>query len=92
MMTAEDYRRKAAEHLQASQEASDQRTSQSLLRLSDAWATLAGQIEKDPHTVRQWKLKQSQQTEPRKVHTDTVDVANILRERLQLGDSDEPRS
>ncbi len=91
-MTAEDYRRKAAEHLQASQEASDQRTSQSLRRLSDAWATLAGQIEKDPHTVRQWKLKQSQQTEPRKVHTDTVDVANILRERLQLGDSDEPRS
>jgi hypothetical protein len=92
MMTAEDCRRKAAEHLQASQEASDQRTSQSLRRLSDAWATLAGQIEKDPHTVRQWKLKQSQQTEPRKVHTDTVDVANILRERLQLGDSDEPRS
>jgi hypothetical protein len=92
MMTAEYYRRKAAEHLQASQEASDQRTSQSLRRLSDAWATLAGQIEKDPHTVRQWKLKQSQQTEPRKVHTDTVDVANILRERLQLGDSDEPRS
>jgi len=92
MMTAEDYRRKAAEHLQASQEASDQITSQSLRRLSDAWATLAGQIEKDPHTVRQWKLKQSQQTEPRKVHTDTVDVANILRERLQLGDSDEPRS
>jgi len=91
-MTAEDYRRKAAEHLQASQEASDQRTSQSLRRLSDAWATLAGQIEKDPHTVRQWKLKQSQQTEPRKVHTDTVHVANILRERLQLGDSDEPRS
>ncbi len=94
MMTAEDCRRKAAEHLQASQEASDQNTSQSLRRLSDAWATLAGQIEKDPHTVRRRNtaLKQSQQTEPRKVHTDTVDVANILRERLQLGDSDEPRS
>ena len=93
-MTAEDCRRKAAEHLQASQEASDQNTSQSLSRLSDAWATLAGQMEKDPHTVRQRNtaLKQSQQTEPRKVHTDTVDVANILRERLQLGDSDEPRS
>jgi len=94
MMTAEDCRRKAAEHLQASQEASDQNTSQNLRRLSDAWATLAGQIEKDPHTVRQRNtaLKQSQQTEPRKVHTDTVDVANILRQRLQLGDSDEPRS
>jgi len=94
MMTAEDCRRKAAEHLQASQEASDQNTSQSLSRLSDAWATLAGQMEKDPHTVRQRNtaLKQSQQTEPRKVHTDTVDVANILRERLQLSASDEPRS
>jgi hypothetical protein len=94
MMTAEDCRRKAAEHLQASQEASDQNTSQSLSRLSDAWATLAGQMEKDPHTVRQRNtaLKQSQQTEPRKVHTDTVDVANILRERLQLSDSEEARS
>ena len=88
MMTAEDCRRKAAEHLQASQEASDQNTSQSLSRLSDAWATLAGQIEKDPHTVRQRNtaLNQSQQTEPRNVHTDTVDVANTLRERLQLSE------
>ena len=93
-MTAEDCRRKAAEHLQASQEASDQNTSQSLSRLSDAWATLAGQMEKDPHTVRQRNtaLNQSQQTEPRNVHTDTVDVANILRERLQLSDSEEARS
>ena len=94
MMTAEDYRRKAAEHLQASQEASDQRTSQSLRRLSDAWATLAGQIEKDRHTVRQRnaELKQSHQTEPRKANTDTTQVADILRERLQLSASDEPRS
>jgi hypothetical protein len=92
MMTAEDCRRKAAEHLQASQEASDPNTSQSLRRLSDAWATLAGQIEKDPHTVRQRKLKQSQQTEPHKANTDTVQVADILRERLQLSDSDEPKS
>jgi len=94
MMTAEDYRRKAAEHLQASQEASDQRTSQSLRRLSDAWATLAGQIEKDPHTVRHRNtaLKQSQQTEPHKANTGTVQVADILRGRLQLSDSDEPKS
>jgi len=94
MMTAEDCRRKAAEHLQASQEASDQNTSQSLRRLSDAWATLAGQIEKDPHTVRQRNtaLNQSQQTEPRNVHTDTVDVANILRERLQLSENSRSNS
>ena len=94
MMTAEDCRRKAAEHLQASQEASDPSISQSLRRLSDAWATLAGQIEKDPHTVRHRNtaLKQSQQTEPHKANTGTVQVADILRGRLQLSDSDEPKS
>jgi hypothetical protein len=94
MMTAEDCRRKAAEHLQASQEASDPNTSRSLRRLSGAWATLAGQIEKDPHTVgqRNADLKQSHQTEPRKANTDTAQVADILRERLQLSDSDEPKS
>jgi hypothetical protein len=65
-----------------------------LRRLSDAWATLAGQIEKDPRTVRQRNaaLKQSHQTEPRKANTDTAQVADILRERLQLSDSDEPKS
>jgi hypothetical protein len=63
-------------------------------RLSDAWVTLAGQIEKDPHTVRQRNadLKQSHQTEPSKANTDTAQVAEILRERLQLSDSDEPKS
>ena len=94
MMTAEDCRRKAAEHLQASQEASDQNTSQSLRRLSDAWTTLAGQIEKDRYTVRQRNtaLKQSQQPEPHKANTDTVQAADLLRERLQLSDSDESKS
>ncbi len=83
MMTAEDCRRKAAEHLQASQEASDPSDSQSLRRLSDAWATLAGQIEKDPHTVRQRNtaLKQSQQTEPHKANTGTVQVADSFAQR-----------
>ena len=60
----------------------------------DAWATLAGQIEKDPHTERQRNAarKQSHQTDPRKANTDTAQVADILRERLQLSDSDEPQS
>ena len=88
MLTAEDCRRKAAEHLQASQEASDPNTSQSLRRLSEAWVTLAGLIEKDSHTARlpNADLKQSHQTEPRKANTDTAQVADILRERLQLSD------
>ena len=53
MMTAENCRSKGAELLAAAEAATDPKTSASLRRLSDAWATLAGQIEKDPHTVRQ---------------------------------------
>jgi hypothetical protein len=93
MMTTEDCRRRAAESLHAAEAATDPKTSASLRRLSDAWATLAGQIEKDPHTERQRNAarKQSHQTEPRKANTDTAQVADILRERLQLSDSDEPK-
>lgn len=94
MITPEDCRRKAAEHLQTSQEASDPKTGQTLRRLSDAWTTLAGQIEKDHYTVRQGNtaLKQSQQPELHQANTDAVQVADILRERLQLSDFDEPKS
>ena len=94
MMTAEDCRRRAAGSLHAAEAVTDPKTSASLRRLSDAWATLAGQIEKDPHTVRQRNAawKQSHQTEPREANTDTAQVADILRERLQLSDSDEPKS
>ncbi len=94
MLTADNCRSKAAEFLGVAEAATDPKTSASLRRLSDAWATLAGQIEKDPHTVRQRNaaLKQSHQTEPRKATTDTAEVADILRERLQLSDSDKPRS
>jgi len=86
MLTVEHCRGKAAEFLGTAEAATDPKTSASLRRLSDAWATLAGQIEKDPHTVRQRNaaLQQSRQPEPRKVNTDTTQVADILRERLQL--------
>jgi hypothetical protein len=88
MMTVEDCHRKTGEWLRAAEAATDPRTSTSLRRLSDAWATLAGQIEEESHTVRQRNaaLKQSHQTERRKVNTDTVQAADILRERLQLSD------
>jgi len=94
MLTVEDCRRKAGEWLRAAEATTNPKTSASLRRLSDAWATLAGQIEKDPHTVRQRNaaLKQPHQTEPRKANTNTAEVADILRERLQLSDSDEPKS
>ena len=94
MMTAEDCRRRAAESLHTAEAATDPKTSASLRRLSDAWATLAGQIEKDSHTERQWSAagNQSHQTGPRKVNTDTAQVADILRDRLQLSDFDGPKS
>jgi hypothetical protein len=94
MMTAEDCRKRAAESLHAAEAATDPKTSASLRRLSDAWATLAGQIEKDPHTDLQWNAarNQSHQTEPRKANTDNAQVADILRDRLQLSDSDELKS
>jgi hypothetical protein len=94
MMTAEDCRRRAAESLHAAEAATDPNTSASLRRLSDAWATLAGHIEKDPQTAREQNAawKQSDQTEPRKANTNTAQVADILRGRLQLSDSDEPKS
>ncbi len=94
MLTAENCRGKAAELLSAAEAATDPKTSASLRRLSDAWVELAGLIDKDPHTVRQRNadLKQSHQAEPRKANTDTAQVADILRERLQLIDSDEPKS
>jgi hypothetical protein len=94
MMTAEDCRRRAAESLHAAEAATDPNTSASLRRLSDAWATLAGHIEKDPHTLRERNdaRKQSHQAEPRKANTDTAQVADILRDRLQLSDSDGPKS
>jgi hypothetical protein len=94
VMTAEDCRRRAVESLHAAEAAADPRTSASLRRLSDAWATLAGHIEKDHHTLRERNAarKQSHQTEPREANTDTAQVADILRERLQLSDFDEPKS
>jgi hypothetical protein len=94
MINAEDCRRRAAESLHAAEAATDPKTSVSLRHLSDAWATLAEQIENDPHTERQRNAArtQSHETEPRKANTDTAQVADILRERLQLSDSDEPKS
>jgi hypothetical protein len=88
-MIAEDCRKKAAEQLHAAAAATDPKTSASLRRLADAWATLAAQIEEEPHAVRERKaaLKQSRQTEPGKANADTIQVADILRERLQLSDS-----
>ena len=96
MMTVEECRRKAAEWLGKTQAASDPKTSASMRRASDAWTTLAQHIEhsafsrlQSPAPVR----RPADLAEPRKIgNIDTVRVADILRERLQLGVSsmDEP--
>ena len=92
MLTAEHCRSKVAEFLGAAEAATDPKTSASMRRTAELWTALALQIEKDPHTVRQRNadLTQSHQTESRKDTTDAARVADILRERLQLRDSDEP--
>ena len=94
MITAENCRGKAAELLGAAGAETDPKTSASLRRTAELWTALALQIEKDPHTVRRRNadLRQSHQTGPGKANTYTVQVADILRERLQLSDSDEPKS
>ena len=96
MITAENCRGKAAELLGAAEAATDPKTSASLRRLSDAWATLARQIEQDASRTRHSPppvRRPADLTEPRKTgNTDTAQVADILRERLQLSDVDEPKS
>ena len=96
MMTAENCRGKAVELLGAAEAATDPKTSASLRRLSDAWATLARQIEQDASRIRHSPppvRRRADLAEPRKTgNTDTAQVADILRERLQLGgfSMDEP--
>ena len=94
MMTAEDCRRRAAESLHAAEAATDPTTSASLRRLSDQWTRLAQQIEQDASRPRHSPppvKRPADLTELRKANTDTAQVADILRERLQLSDSDKPR-
>jgi hypothetical protein len=93
MMTAENCRGKAAELFGAAEAATNPKTSASMRRTAELWTALALQIEKDPRTLRQRHadLTQSHQTESRKATTDIARVADILRERLQLRDSDETR-
>ena len=96
MLTVEDCRRKAGEWLRAAEEATDPNTSASSRRLSDTWTALALQIEQDPYSRPQPPTavrRPADLAELRKTgNIDTVYVADVLRERLQLSDCsmDEP--
>jgi len=94
MKTAEDCRSAAFLRLRAAEAATDPKTSACFRRTAESWSALALQIEQDPHTVRQRNavLQKSHQTEPHEATAHTAQAADILRQRLQLSDSDEPRS
>jgi hypothetical protein len=97
MLTVEDCRRKAREWLRAAKEATDPNTAASPRHLSDKWTALALQIEQDPYSRRQPPAavrRPADLAEPRSKtgNPDTVHVADVLRERLTLSDSDKPTS
>ena len=96
MMTVEDCRRKAAQWLGKAQSAADPKTSASMRRASDAWTTLAQQIEHSafPRPQSPAPVKRpADLAKPRSIyHIDNVHVGEVLRERLHLSDepSEEP--
>jgi hypothetical protein len=97
MLTAEDCRRKAGEWLRAAKEATDPNTAASSRHLFDKWTALALQIVQDPYSRRQPPAamrRPADMAEPRNKtgNRDAEHVADVLRERLTLSDSDKPTS
>jgi hypothetical protein len=96
MITEEDCRRKAAEWLSKAQSASDAKTSANMRRASDAWATLARQIEHSAlfrlqsanPVMRPVDLAKSRNIYP----IDKAHTGDILRERLHLNDESSDES
>lgn len=93
MITAEACHRKAAEWLGKAQGTSDPQTIAGVKRASDAWAALARQIE-------QAELRRPRAHDPLRrpadlaksfgsSRADSVEVADLLRNRLRLGDDAE---
>jgi hypothetical protein len=81
MITADDFRKKAAEWLGKAEAASDPNTSASMRRVSDAWTALAQQSERAA-----FPLPRSAAPKSRDSHIDSVQIANVLRDRLHLSD------
>jgi hypothetical protein len=90
MITVEECRRKAAQWLGKAQSASDPKTSASMRRASDAWTTLAQQIEqatfRRPLTPAPMR-RPADVAKPRNIyHIDTMQSGDVLRGRLHLSD------
>lgn len=90
MMTAEYCQRKAAEWVDKAEAASDPKASASMRRASDAWTALAQQITQAsfPRPLSPTPLRRpADLVKPRNPrHIDTVEVGDILRERIHLSD------
>ena len=90
MITVKECRGKAAQWLGKAQSASDPKTSASMRRASDAWTTLALQIEQatfrrplTPAPV----TRPADVAKPRNIYdVDSVQVGDVLRGRLHLSD------
>ena len=89
MITADDFRAGAAEWFGKAGAASDPNTSASMRRASDAWAALAQQSERAalplPRSAGPLK-RPADLAKPRDNHIDSVQIANVLRDRLFLND------
>ncbi|MGA8864159.1 MAG: hypothetical protein WB444_10155 [Gallionella sp.] len=90
MMTAEDCRRMVARWLGKAEAASDPKTIASIRRASGAWTALAQQIEQTgfprPQSPAPVRLP-ADLAKPRNIyHVDSVQVGDVLRERLYRSD------
>ena len=87
MITADDFRKKAAEWLGKAEAASDPNTSAGMRRASDAWAALAQQSERAalplPRSAGPLK-RPADLAKPRDSQIDSLQIANVLRDRLDL--------
>src|SRR5271154_1003052 len=93
MITIEDCRRKAAEGLHKAQAANDPKTIANMQRASDAWTALARQIEEAALCRPQFGTsarRPADLAKPPHSHTsDSVQIGDVLRERLRLSDDAE---
>ena len=93
MITVEDCRRKAAEGLNEAQAAADPKTIASMQRASDAWTALARQIEEAALRRPQFRAAAERPADlakpPHSYNVDSVQIGDVLRERLSLSDDAE---
>ena len=89
MITVEDCRRKATEGLDKAQAASDPKTIATLRRASNAWEALAQRIEEADlrqHSHDLVRRPADPAKPPDNQSVDSVQIGDVLRERLRLSD------